>query len=140
MLVSIRPEDRESVGEAVSLLAASGFKLVATRGTAEGLAERGLEVEVVNKVREGSPHVVDLIEAGEVNLVINTVHPQPDAVADSFSIRRAALLHGIPYVTTAAAAKASAGGIRALQLASIGVRTLQEIHGLGKAGSAAGGS
>jgi carbamoyl-phosphate synthase large subunit len=140
VLVSIRPEDRDAVGEAVSLLAARGFKVVATQGTAEGLAERGLEVEMVNKVREGSPHVVDLIEAGEVNLVINTVHPQPEAVADSFSIRRAALLHGVPYFTTAAAAKAAAGGIQALQLASIGVRTLQEIHGMGKVGSPAGES
>jgi carbamoyl-phosphate synthase large subunit len=140
VLVSIRPEDRESVGEAVSLLAERGFKVVATRGTAEGLAERGLEVEVVNKVREGSPHVVDLIDAGEVNLVINTVQPDPEAVADSFSIRRAALLHGVPYFTTAAAAKAAAGGIHALQLASIGVRTLQEIHGMGKVGSPAGES
>jgi carbamoyl-phosphate synthase large subunit len=140
VLVSIRPEDRDSVGEAVALLAARGFKVVATRGTAEGLSGRGLEVEVVNKVREGSPHVVDLIEAGEVNLVINTVHPQPEAVADSFSIRRAALLHGVPYFTTAAAAKAAAGGIHALQLASIGVRTLQEIHGMGEVGSPAGES
>jgi carbamoyl-phosphate synthase large subunit len=140
VLVSIRPEDRDSVGEAVALLAARGFKVVATRGTAEGLSGRGLEVEVVNKVREGSPHVVDLIEAGEVNLVINTVHPQPEAVADSFSIRRAALLHGVPYFTTAAAAKAAAGGIHALQLASIGVRTLQEIHEMGEVGSPAGES
>jgi carbamoyl-phosphate synthase large subunit len=140
VLVSIRPEDREGVGEAVSLLAGRGFKVVATRGTAEALSERGLEVEVVNKVRDGSPHVVDLIEAGEVNLVINTVQPKPQDVADSFSIRRAALLHGVPYFTTAAAARAAAGGIHALELASIGVKSLQEIHGMGEADSPAGES
>jgi carbamoyl-phosphate synthase large subunit len=128
VLVSIRPEDQEGVGESVALLARIGFKVVATRGTAEALAARGVAVEVVNKVREGSPHVLDRIEAGDVDLVINTVRPDPEAVADSFTIRRATLQRGIPYFTTAAAARAAAGGIRALQLASIGVRSLQEIH------------
>jgi carbamoyl-phosphate synthase large subunit len=128
VLVSIRPEDQESVAESVALLARIGFKVVATRGTAEALSARGIGVEVVNKVREGSPHVLDRIEAGEVDLVINTVRPEPEAVADSFAIRRATLQRGIPYFTTAAAARAAAGGIRALQQASIGVRSLQEIH------------
>ncbi|MEN8181433.1 MAG: carbamoyl-phosphate synthase large subunit [Myxococcota bacterium] len=133
VLVSIRREDQASVGEAVALLASVGFKVVATSGTARALSALGIEVEEVNKVREGSPHVVDRIEAGDVHLVINTVRPDARAVADSFSIRRAALLHGVPYFTTAAAARAAADGIRALQLASIGVRSLQEIHASGGA-------
>ena len=67
-------------------------------------------------------------QAGDVNLVINTVGSDPTAVRDSASIRRTALLRGLPYFTTVAAARAGAGAIRALQNESIGVRSLQEIH------------
>jgi carbamoyl-phosphate synthase large subunit len=72
--------------------------------------------------------VVDRIEAGEVDLVINTVRPDATAVRDSFAIRRAALLRGVPYFTTAAAARAACEAIQALRNATIGVRSLQEIH------------
>jgi carbamoyl-phosphate synthase large subunit len=71
---------------------------------------------------------VDLIDSGDVNLVINTVETDPKSVADSFSMRRAALLRGIPYCTTLAAARASASAIAELRRGSIGVRSLQEIH------------
>jgi carbamoyl-phosphate synthase large subunit len=128
VLVSVRHEDREEVGDAVRMLAQHGFEVLATHGTAKSLASLGVKVEPVRKVHEGSPHVVDRIEDGSVDLVINTVEPEREAVADSFAIRRAALMRGLPYFTTAAAAKAAAGAIRALQLASIGVRSLQEIH------------
>jgi carbamoyl-phosphate synthase large subunit len=72
--------------------------------------------------------VVELIESGEIDLVINTVTTDPKAIRDSASIRRSALLRGVPYCTTVSGAKASIGAIRALQDKSIGVRTLQEIH------------
>jgi carbamoyl-phosphate synthase large subunit len=130
VLVSVRREDQELVGDAVRTLVQEGFKVLATEGTARALADRGIEATVVRKVEEGSPHVLDQIQSGEVDLVINTVGADSRALADSAAIRRAALLRGVPYFTTAAAARAAAGAIRALRLESIGVRSLQEIHGL----------
>ncbi len=128
VLVSIKESDRSKIGEAVRDLAGMGFSVIATDGTARALSEFGVHAEIVDKVREGSPHVVDRIEAGDVDLVINTVDSEARSVRDSFTIRRAALQRGIPYFTTVAAARAAAGAIRALQLESIGVRSLQEIH------------
>jgi carbamoyl-phosphate synthase large subunit len=128
VLVSMRTDEHKGIVEPVRELANSGFRIVATRGTAETLRASGIEVEVVNKVYEGSPHTADLIESGEVNLVINTVDMEPKSIEDSFSLRRAALQRGTPYCTTLAAARASVGAIRALQQGSIGVRSLQQIH------------
>jgi carbamoyl-phosphate synthase large subunit len=128
VLVSVREEDREMVCDAVRELAANGFKVIATPGTYETLTEMGIVAEAVPKVGQGSPNVVDRIESGDVTLVINTVRNDPVAVRDSSAIRRSALLRQIPYFTTAAAALAAVGGIRGLQLGSIGVRSLQEIH------------
>ncbi len=87
------------------------------------------------KVGQGHPNTVELINDGGIDLVINTVGADPRSVADSSSIRRAALTQGVPYFTTAAAACAAVGAIRALQLESIGVRALQETHSrIGAAG------
>jgi carbamoyl-phosphate synthase large subunit len=131
VLVSVRGEDRGAIGHCVRDLARAGFRVLATGGTAASLAEIGVEAERVAKVSHGSPHVVDRIEKGEVHLVINTVGTDdPKAVQDSLSMRRAALMRGVPYFTTVAGARAAAGAIRALQAESIGVRSLQEIHGL----------
>jgi carbamoyl-phosphate synthase large subunit len=80
--------------------------------------------------REGVD-TVSLIESGPVDRVVNTVGVDPAAVRDSASIRRSALLRGVPYFTTLAAARAGVGAIRALQLESIGVRALQDIHSSG---------
>jgi len=128
LLVSMRTRDQEPVVEAVRSLANLGFRIVATDGTCQVLERNGIEAEKVNKAYEDSPHTVDLIEAGEVDLVINTVDADERAVKDSFSMRRAALQRGIPYCTTLAAARASASAIQALRAKSIGVRSLQEIH------------
>ena len=87
-------------------------------------------VPKVGRGERGERDTVDWIGSGAIDLVINTVDSDPEAVRDSASLRRTALLSGVPYCTTAAAARASVGAIRALQLESIGVRTLQEIHGL----------
>ena len=84
------------------------------------------------KPGEGHPDTFDVIRDGTVNLVINTVEADPRIVRDSVVIRRAALMRGIPYFTTAAGARAGVGAIRALQLESIGVRSLQEIHAGGR--------
>ena len=82
----------------------------------------------IQKVGHGHPDTVERIEAGEVDLVINTVRQDPVAVRDSAVIRRAALLREVPYFTTVAGARAAVGAIRALRLRSIGVRALQDIH------------
>ncbi|MFQ5416348.1 MAG: carbamoyl-phosphate synthase large subunit [Myxococcota bacterium] len=128
VLVSVRAEDRASICDGVRDLASNGFQVLATPGTAESLEKLGVEVTTVPKVGDGHPDVVERIESGYVDLVINTVWNDPIAVRDSASIRRSALLRQVPYFTTAAAARAAVGAIRALQLESIGVRSLQEIH------------
>jgi carbamoyl-phosphate synthase large subunit len=129
VLVSVRRGEHDGIVAPIRELSQNGFRVLATRGTADTLRAHGIDVETVNKVHEGSPHTADRIESGEVSLVINTVDPDPQSISDSFSLRRAALQAGTPYCTTVAAARASAGAIRALKLGSIGVRSLQEIHG-----------
>ncbi|MDH5307131.1 MAG: carbamoyl-phosphate synthase large subunit, partial [Myxococcales bacterium] len=131
VLVSVREEDREQICASVLELAGRGFRVLATSGTAGALRAAGIDAEAVPKVGQGTREARDTvtrIESGEVDLVINTVGSDPIAVRDSVSLRRAALMGGVPYFTTAAAARAGVGAIRALQLESIGVRSLQEIH------------
>jgi len=128
VLVSVRAEEHQRVFQPIKTLVDEGFKVVATRGTAETLARLGIEAEVINKVHEGSPHTADRIESGDVTLVINTTNSNPKSIEDSKSLRRAALLAGVPYCTTLAAARASADAIAALRAESIGVRSLQQIH------------
>jgi len=128
VLVSVRAQDRERICEAVRELTENGFRVIATPGTVETLAAMEIEAEAVPKVGQGRPDVVERIEAGDVDLVINTVRSDPVAVRDSAAIRRSALMRQIPYFTTASAALAAVGAIRGLRLGSIGVRSLQEIH------------
>jgi len=128
VLVSLRDEDKEAVGRDLVELAHAGFRISATEGTARALEALGVTVERVAKVGEGSPDTVDRIRAGEVDVVIHSASSDPRAVRDSFSMRRAALTEGLPYFTTAAAARAAVGAILALRKESIGVRSLQEIH------------
>ena len=128
VLVSVRSEEHQRIFQPIKTLVDLGFTVVATRGTAASLERLGIECEVVNKVYEGKPHTADRIEAGGVALVINTVDSDPKSVEDSKSMRRAALLAGIPYCTTLAAARASADAIAAMRAQSIGVRSLQQIH------------
>jgi carbamoyl-phosphate synthase large subunit len=128
VLVSMRSADQESVVEAIRTLENLGFRILATDGTSDALERNGIVSEKVNKAYEDSPHTVDFIEGGEVQLVFNTVDADERAVKDSFSMRRVALQRGIPYCTTLAAALASTAAIAALRAESIGVRSLQEIH------------
>jgi carbamoyl-phosphate synthase large subunit len=128
VLLSIRQEDRPRIGEAVEEIARSGFEIFATEGTARLVDALGFAVKVIPKVGKGHPDVVECIEAGEVDLVFNTVRQEPASVRDSFAMRRAALTRGLPYFTTLAALRAAAGAIRAMRRGSIGVRPLQEVH------------
>ena len=106
------------------LLALAGFKVIATSGTQRFLADNGVPTEKVNKVLEGRPHIVDAITNGEMQLVFNTTEG-PQALADSRSLRRAALLHKVPYYTTLSGAVAAAQGISAYLGGDLEVRTLQ---------------
>jgi carbamoyl-phosphate synthase large subunit len=101
-----------------------GFEIVATGGTARYFAAHGLEVRTVNKVLEGSPHIVDAMIDGDVHLIFNTTEGRK-AVEDSFSLRRTALMRNIPYYTTAAGARAATRAIQAIRAGSLEVAPLQ---------------
>ena len=105
-------------------LAGLGFRIIATAGTQRFLAAHDIRCDKVNKVLEGRPHIVDAIKNGEVQLVINTTEGA-QALADSRSLRREALLHKVPYFTTLAGASAAALGIEALMGGQLEVRPLQ---------------
>jgi carbamoyl-phosphate synthase large subunit len=124
VFVSVRDHDKEAVLAPVRELQELGFDLLATRGTAHYLSEQGLPVASVNKVLEGSPHVVDFMIDGKVQLVLNTTEGAK-SIEDSFSLRRTALTSAIPYVTTIAGARATARAIAALKHGSLAVAPLQ---------------
>ena len=125
VFVSVRDIDKPRVLETTRLLAGLGFKIAATGGTARYLDGEGVKAQRVNKVSEGRPHVVDFIKNGEIQLVLNTTEGA-QALADSRSLRRAALLHKVPYYTTLAGAIAAAQGIRAYLADDLKVRALQD--------------
>jgi carbamoyl-phosphate synthase large subunit len=125
VFVSVRDADKPRILAAVALLASLGFKIQATGGTQKFLASHGLAAQKINKVSEGRPHVVDAIKNGSVQLVLNTTEGA-QALADSRSLRRAALLHKVPYYTTLAGAIAAAQGIKAHIGGDLEVRALQD--------------
>jgi carbamoyl-phosphate synthase large subunit len=108
-------------------LHSEGFAIVATHGTARFFNDNGVPAEGVFKVNEGRPHCVDAIVSGEYALVINTT-VGAQAIKDSFTLRRAALVKDVPYFTTMAAARAAALAIAALKRGALDVRALQEYH------------
>src|SRR5580693_2398342 len=124
VFVSVRESDKTRTVDAVRLLHELGFKVLATSGTQRFLTDHGVPAEKVNKVLEGRPHIVDAITNGDIQLVFNTTEG-PQALADSRSLRRAALLHKVPYYTTLSGAVAAAQGIRAYLGGDLEVRTLQ---------------
>ncbi len=125
VFISVRDADKKHVVSAAEKLYKAGFGILATGGTAQFLEEKGIPVRRVNKVLEGRPHIVDAIKNGEVQLVLNTTHGA-QAVADSFSIRREALMHGLAYYTTVAGAKAVADSILSLQTQKLTVKPIQD--------------
>ncbi len=124
VFVSVRDEDKPRILPSIAILAELGFQIVATGGTLRLLQENGIRASKINKVLEGRPHVVDAIKNGEIQLVFNTTDG-PQALADSRSLRRAALLHKVPYYTTLAGAIAAAEGIKAYCSGDLEVRSLQ---------------
>jgi carbamoyl-phosphate synthase large subunit len=124
IFVSVRDSDKPRILDAVRLLGQLGFKIIATSGTQRYLSEHGVAAQKINKVLEGRPHIVDAIKNGEVQLVFNTTEGAT-ALADSGSLRRAALLHKVPYYTTLSGAVAAAQGIKAYLGGDLEVRALQ---------------
>ena len=123
--ISVRDVDKAEARKVATELNKMGFEICATDGTARAIQESGIECRRVNKVREGQPHVVDMLKNEEINLIVNTTDGK-QAIADSYSIRRTALQHKVFYTTTMAAANAT---IRALKgLDNNGVNCLQELH------------
>jgi carbamoyl-phosphate synthase large subunit len=130
VFVSVKDIDKPRILEATRLLAGLGFRILATSGTQRYLAENGVAAVRINKVAEGRPHIVDAIKNGEVQLVFNTTEGAT-ALADSRSLRRAALLHKVPYYTTLSGAVAAAQGIRAYLGGDLEVCALQSYFGAG---------
>ena len=124
VFVSIKDEDKDAILEPVRDLVGMDFEIVATRGTAQFLEEHGVTARTVNKVLEGNPHIVDSMIDGNIQLVFNTTEGA-QAIEDSFSLRRTALMREIPYYTTRAGAHAVVRAISALRDGSLEVAPLQ---------------
>lgn len=123
--ISVRKEDYAKVVEIAQQLDRLGFELVATKGTAAALTASGLQVQAVNKVAEGRPHIVDMIKNGDISFIVNVTEDKR-AVADSYEIRRSALQNKVTYYTTLAGAKAACIGMAHMQ--EIQVESLQNLH------------
>ncbi len=124
VFISVRDSDKAGVLPAARQLAAMGFAIVATKGTADYLIGLGVPVTYINKVLEGRPHIVDAMKNGEIALVFNTTEGA-QAIRDSYELRRTALMNKIPYFTTSAGARASVQAIAALRAESLEVTPLQ---------------
>ncbi len=128
VFISVNDADKEAIIAIARDFSELPFTLYATRGTAAVLRENGVAVEIVNKVVEGRPHVVDAIKNGDIHLVINTPLGET-ARGDEHDIGRAAVRHKVPVVTTLSGAKAAIRGIRRLLMGPLDVRSLQDIFG-----------
>ncbi len=124
-LLSVRERDKEGVVELAKLLTDMGFDLVATHGTAKTLAKAGVSCRRTNKVREGRPHIVDMIKNGEIDLIVNTTEGK-QAINESHSIRAEAVRKGVTYYTTLGAAVATCRAIEHLDDGD--VNRLQDLH------------
>ncbi len=128
VFVSVREADKDNILGAIRDLIELGFRVIATRGTKRHLEAHGIPCELVNKVLEGRPHIVDVMKNGEVHLVMNTTEGAK-ALSDSKDIRRTALLNRIPYYTTLAGAIAVTEAIKALKADNLKVAPLQSYTG-----------
>ena len=125
-LLSVREADRAKAVVVARNLKELGFEIAATRGTCRSITEAGIECRVVNKVKEGRPHIVDMIKNDEFALIINTTEGK-QAIIDSASIRRSALQHKVSYTTTISGAEAAVLALQ--QPDELNVNTLRELHG-----------
>jgi carbamoyl-phosphate synthase large subunit len=124
-LISVRDRDKEGAIELAKILLDRGFDIVATHGTAKTLAAAGVSCRRANKVREGRPHIVDMIKNGEIDLIVNTTEGK-QAINESLSIRAEAVRRGVTYYTTLGAAKATCTAIEHIDDSD--VNRLQDLH------------
>ncbi|HUJ27627.1 MAG TPA: carbamoyl-phosphate synthase large subunit [Myxococcales bacterium] len=125
VFISVRDDDKPGMVDLAARMARLGFEIVATRGTSEYLRQHGVPCTFVFKVNEGRPHVVDKLIDRSIDLVFNTTSGK-QAIADSYSIRRQTLLHGIPYFTALTSCRAAVAAIEALKQGPLTVKSLQE--------------
>ncbi|MWP98072.1 carbamoyl-phosphate synthase large subunit [Glaesserella parasuis] len=126
VFLSVDNNDKPRLLDVAKRLQEQGYGLCATLSTAKFLRENGIATQIVNKVREGRPHIVDAIKNGEIAMVINTVNGEPEVIADSHSIRRTALQQRVPVYTTIAGADAISYAVEHIN--EFGVYSVQELH------------
>jgi carbamoyl-phosphate synthase large subunit len=126
VVISVKRHDRDRAAKVASDLHDLGFSVVATKGTAAAIAAAGVPVRVVNKIKDGRPHIADMIKAGEIQLVFTTVDETRTAIADSRYIRTAALANRVTYYTTMAGCEATTEALK--HEGDFGVASLQELH------------
>lgn len=126
VFMSVVDQDKPALLEIAKRFQEQGYGLCATFGTAKSLRENGIAVQIVNKVCEGRPNIVDAIKNNEIAIVVNTVNGEPEVIADSHSIRRTALQQRIPIYTTIAAARAIAESVKHIQC--FDVYSVQQLH------------
>ena len=126
MVLTVKNADKARAVAVAQDLHALGFGLVATKGTAAAIQEAGIPVKVVNKVKDGRPHIADQVKAGEIQLVLTTVDETRTAIADSRYIRTAALANRVTYYTTMAGSEAATEAMKHSR--DLAVHSLQELH------------
>ncbi len=127
VFLSIDNDNKDKILNLAKKLVNLNFEIIATKGTANFLEDNNILVKTINKVKEGSPHIVDSLLKNEINLVINTTKTQ-GSIRDSYSIRRTALMINIPYYTTIAGAKVAVNAIENLKNHALTVKSLQALH------------
>lgn len=129
VLISVNDRDKPELVETARAFCENGFKIMATGSTCDKIREAGMEAEKIAKINEGRPNILDAIANRQIDLIVNTPNDKKGAVDDSY-IRKAAIKNRIPYMTTMAAAKATAAGIRSMKKGEgQPVKSLQEYHG-----------
>jgi carbamoyl-phosphate synthase large subunit len=126
VFLTVKNNDKPRAVEVARQLVALGFELLATKGTAAAIEAAQVPVQLVNKVTEGRPHIVDMIKNNEVAMVINTVEERRNAIADSRHIRTSALLNRVTTFTTIAGAEAAVQGMKSMD--HLDVISVQEMH------------
>ena len=127
IFVSVNDDDKRKIVDIAKRISTLGYQIVSTSGTAEVLRKNGLDVEVVAKLGEGRPDVLDLIKNGEVKFIINTPGGKKTKV-DETKIRSGAIMHMIPIITTLSGARATVNGLEAVKKKGFGVKSLQDYH------------
>ena len=128
VLLSVNDKDKPEIVDVAREFIETGFKIIASKNTCKLIREAGIEAEMVNKLQEGRPNMLDLITNGQIDLIVNTPIGQERKEDDSY-LRKAAIKKKVPYMTTIAAAKATVSGIKSMKKQGCGeVKSLQELH------------